>query len=53
VIIDECDACGADLYLDVVHHCPVGGNDVVISKIIPPERAQTQYRIVKEEQGDG
>jgi DNA-binding CsgD family transcriptional regulator len=28
---DECDQCGADLFLDVPHECPVGGNTVLIT----------------------
>jgi hypothetical protein len=29
--VDECGMCGADLYPDVPHDCPVGGNVVLIT----------------------
>jgi predicted RNA-binding Zn-ribbon protein involved in translation (DUF1610 family) len=28
--IDECDACGEDLFDGVPHDCPVGGNIVIV-----------------------
>ena len=28
--LDECEACGADLFLGVPHECPVGGNTVTL-----------------------
>jgi predicted RNA-binding Zn-ribbon protein involved in translation (DUF1610 family) len=31
--IDECDACGADLFDGVPHECPVGGNVVTVRAI--------------------
>ena len=31
----ECDACGEELEFGVVHHCPVGGNDVLIEEANP------------------
>jgi hypothetical protein len=36
--LDECDACGADLYLGVVHDCPVLGAEVVVTEEPPDER---------------
>jgi len=30
--IDSCGQCGEDLYLDIPHECPVGGNVVEVTE---------------------